>query len=47
MNKFQKLAAASLFAAFAVPASNAFAVDEHFIGDAAVVGGYDLSLIHI
>lgn len=46
MNKFQKLAAASLFAAFAVPASNAFAVDEHFLDDAAVVGGYDVVAYH-
>ena len=46
MNKFSKLAAASLFAAFAMPATNALAVDEHFIDSKAVVGGYDVVAYH-
>ena len=46
MNKFSKLAAASLFAAFALPATNALAVDEHYIDSKAVVGGYDVVAYH-
>ncbi len=46
MNKFAKIAAMSVAIAFALPISNALAVDEHFINDAAVVGGYDVVAYH-
>ena len=46
MNKFSKLAAASIFAAFTLSATNALAVDEHFIDAQAVVGGYDVVAYH-
>ena len=46
MNKIAKLAAVSMVAAFALPVSGALAVDEHFISDAAVVGGYDVVAYH-
>ena len=46
MNKFAKFAALSVAAAFALPVSSALAVDEHFISDAAVVGGYDVVAYH-
>ncbi len=46
MNKLSKLAAASLFAAVVLPATNALAVDEHFIDSKAVVGGYDVVSYH-
>lgn len=44
MNTIGKIAALSLFASLA--SSPAFAVDEHFIGDSAVVGGYDVVAYH-
>ena len=46
MNKFAKIAALSIATVFAVPVSSALAVDEHFIDDAAVVGGYDVVAYH-
>ena len=46
MNKLKKLAAVSLFASFALPATQALAVDEHFIDSKTVVGGYDVVAYH-
>ena len=46
MNKFAKIAAFSIATVFAVPVTSALAVDEHFIDDAAVVGGYDVVAYH-
>ena len=46
MNKFAKIATLSVATAFALPVSNALAVDEHYINDAAVVGGYDVVAYH-
>jgi YHS domain-containing protein len=46
MNKFSKLAAASIFAAFTLSATSALAVDEHFIDTQVVVGGYDVVAYH-
>ena len=46
MNKIAKFAALSVAAAFALPVSSALAVDEHYITDAAVVGGYDVVAYH-
>ena len=46
MNKFTKIAALSVAAALALPVSSALAVDEHFIKDVAVVGGYDVVAYH-
>ena len=46
MNKLRMFAAASVFAAFSLPAINALAVDEHFIDTKAVVGGYDVVAYH-
>ena len=46
MHKFAKIAALSVSTLFAVPVSSALAVDEHFISDAAVVGGYDVVAYH-
>ena len=46
MNKFAKIAALSAVSLFALPASSALAVDEHFVKDAAVVGGYDVVAYH-
>jgi len=46
MNKFAKIVAPILTAAFALPATGAFAVDEHYIDGAAVVGGYDVVAYH-
>ncbi|MEM7425352.1 MAG: YHS domain-containing (seleno)protein [Pseudomonadota bacterium] len=46
MNKFAKFAALSVVAAFALPVSSALAVDEHFVNEAAVVGGYDVVAYH-
>jgi len=46
MNKFAKIATLSVATLFALPASSALAVDEHYINDAAVVGGYDVVAYH-
>lgn len=46
MNKFARVAALSVATLFAAPVSSALAVDEHFIADAAVVGGYDVVAYH-
>ena len=46
MNKFARISALSVATLFAVPISSALAVDEHFITDAAVVGGYDVVAYH-
>ena len=46
MKTFAKVAALSVAAAFALPVSGALAVDEHYISDAAVVGGYDVVAYH-
>ncbi|MGH1485260.1 MAG: YHS domain-containing (seleno)protein [Cellvibrionaceae bacterium] len=46
MNKLRMLVAASVFAAVALPATNALAVDEHFIDAKAVVDGYDVVAYH-
>ena len=46
MNKFAKIAALSVATIFALPISGALAVDEHYISDAAVVGGYDVVAYH-
>lgn len=46
MNTFRKFAAASIFAASALSATHALAVDEHFINSKAVVGGYDVVAYH-
>lgn len=46
MRKFSKIALVSLAATFAAPLSSAFAVDEHFVEGAAVVGGYDVVAYH-
>lgn len=46
MIKIAKVFAFSVAAAFSVPVSGALAVDEHFITDAAVVGGYDVVAYH-
>ncbi len=46
MNKFAKIAALSITTMIAVPVSSALAVDEHFVDDAAVVGGYDVVAYH-
>ena len=45
MNKFAKIALVSA-AAFVLPVSSALAVDEHYVSDAAVVGGYDVVAYH-
>lgn len=44
MKKHVKIAALAL--TLAIPVSKAFAVDEHFVSDAAVVGGYDVVAYH-
>jgi len=46
MTNFSRIAALTVAAAFALPVSSALAVDEHFIKDAAVVGGYDVVAYH-
>ncbi|MDJ0629693.1 MAG: YHS domain-containing (seleno)protein [Rhodobacter sp.] len=46
MNKLTKIAALSVLTAIALPASSALAVDEHYISDDAVVGGYDVVAYH-
>ncbi len=46
MNKIATIAALSVAAAFALPVSGALAVDEHFVKDSAVVGGYDVVAYH-
>lgn len=46
MNKFAKFAALSVATVFASPITGALAVDEHYIDDAAVVGGYDVVAYH-
>lgn len=46
MKKFMNLAAVSLAAALALPASQALAVDEHFLNESAVIGGYDPVAYH-
>ena len=45
MKKFAKVAALSA-ALFALPVSGALAVDEHYVADSAVVGGYDVVAYH-
>ncbi len=45
MKKFAKIALLSA-AAFALPVTGALAVDEHYIADEAVVGGYDVVAYH-
>lgn len=44
MKKIARIAILSL--AVAVPASNALAVDEHFVDDSAAIGGYDTVAYH-
>ncbi|MBX2886607.1 MAG: YHS domain-containing protein [Granulosicoccus sp.] len=46
MKKFTCLAAFSLAAAIMLPASQALAVDEHFLNESAVIGGYDAVAYH-
>ena len=46
MNKFARITALAVATLFAAPVSSALAVDEHFISDAAVVGGYDVVAYH-
>jgi YHS domain-containing protein len=46
MKIFTSLAAISLAAAIMLPASQAFAVDEHFLSESAVIGGYDAVAYH-
>ena len=46
MKKFAKIAALSFTLGCAFPAAQSFAVDEHFINDSAVVGGYDVVAYH-
>jgi len=46
MNKFAKIVAPLLTAAFVLPAAGAFAVDEHYLDGGAVVGGYDVVSYH-
>ena len=46
MKKFTQIAALSVATLFAVPATSALAFDEHFVSDAAVVGGYDVVAYH-
>ena len=45
MNKFAKIALLSA-AVCALPVTSALAVDEHYVADAAVVGGYDVVAYH-
>ncbi len=45
MNKFAKIALLSA-AVFALPVTSALAVDEHYVADEAVVGGYDVVAYH-
>lgn len=46
MNQFAKIAILSIATMFAAPVSIALAVDEHFVSEAAVVGGYDVVAYH-
>ena len=46
MNTFAKIAVITVAAAFALPVSSALAVDEHYVKDSAVVGGYDVVAYH-
>lgn len=46
MKKFANLAALSLAAAIMLPASQALAVDEHYLMESAVIGGYDAVAYH-
>jgi len=46
MTNITKLSALSLAAALILPASTALAVDEHYISDSAVLGGYDVVAYH-
>lgn len=46
MKTFAKIAALSVAVAFAMPVSGALAVDEHYVSDSAVVGGYDVVAYH-
>lgn len=46
MKKNATFAALLLATAFALPTSGALAVDEHYIGENAVVGGYDVVSYH-
>jgi len=46
MKKLVNLAALSLAAAIALPAGQALAVDEHYLNESAVIGGYDAVAYH-
>jgi len=46
MKPSQTLAALTLATTLTMPVSQAIAVDEHFLADAAVVGGYDVVAYH-
>ena len=46
MKTINRIAGLSLAAALMLPASQAFAVEEHYINGAAVVGGYDVVAYH-
>ena len=46
MTKLTRMAALAVAAAFSLPVSGALAVDEHYISDAAVIGGYDAVAYH-
>lgn len=46
MKRYAKIAAFSFVTALSVTANQAFALDEHFVDGAAVVGGYDVVAYH-
>jgi len=46
MKKLIHTAALALAAALILPATQVLAVDEHYVGDSAVVGGYDVVAFH-
>lgn len=46
MNNFAKVLVLTVATGLSLPISGALAVDEHFISDAAVVGGYDVVAYH-
>ncbi|MBL25166.1 MAG: YHS domain-containing protein [Rhodospirillaceae bacterium] len=46
MKKFARIAALSVATIIALPVSGALAVDEHYVNDSAVAGGYDVVAYH-